>query len=101
VPELITRRSLLLGLGALLAAPAIVRASSLMPVKAWVAPPKPIFAGEIGSWQGIRMLDQSMIEEAVRMAQTYGVAPFKMDGEARYTILMPSSLMAELRKWPS
>lgn len=31
-----TRRALLTGLGALLAAPAIVRASSLMPVKAWV-----------------------------------------------------------------
>ena len=34
-----TRRSLLTGLGALLAAPAIVRASSLMPVKAWVEEP--------------------------------------------------------------
>lgn len=33
------RRILLTGLGALLAAPAIVRASSLMPVKAWVEEP--------------------------------------------------------------
>ena len=33
-----TRRGLITGLGALLAAPAIVRATSIMPVKAWVAP---------------------------------------------------------------
>jgi hypothetical protein len=40
--RLIHRRSLLIGLGASLAAPAIVRASSLMPIKApdlvWIAP---------------------------------------------------------------
>lgn len=30
-----TRRSLITGIGALLCAPAIVRASSIMPVKAW------------------------------------------------------------------
>lgn len=32
---MLTRRTLLTGLGAIIAAPAIVRASSLMPVKAW------------------------------------------------------------------
>ena len=36
---MLTRRSLLTGLGAIIAAPAIVRASSLMPVKAWVQNP--------------------------------------------------------------
>lgn len=35
---MITRRTLLAGLGAVVAAPAIVRASSLMPVKAWLEP---------------------------------------------------------------
>jgi hypothetical protein len=35
----LTRRGLIAGLASLVAAPAIVRASSLMPVKAWVADP--------------------------------------------------------------
>ena len=39
VDEMITRRGLIAGLGTLLAAPAIVRVSSLMPVKAWAEPP--------------------------------------------------------------
>ena len=34
-----TRRSLLLGLGAVLAAPAVVRAEALMPIKVWTPPP--------------------------------------------------------------
>lgn len=36
--EQVSRRVLLAGLGALICAPAIVRASSLMPVKAWKEP---------------------------------------------------------------
>jgi hypothetical protein len=43
-----TRRSLLAGLGALLAAPAIVRATSLMPVKV-LTPTKPDLSGVGGS----------------------------------------------------
>lgn len=43
-----SRRSLLTGLGALIAAPAIVRASSLMPVKA-----PPLIKGEIGTWNNV------------------------------------------------
>jgi hypothetical protein len=45
MPELITsRRSFITGLAALVAAPAIVRAGSLMPVKA-IQPPDPLVRG--------------------------------------------------------
>lgn len=43
-----TRRSVLTGLGALICAPAIVRASSLMPVRAWTED----YAPEL--WAGVK-----------------------------------------------
>lgn len=44
--EVIARRTLLAGLGFVACAPAIVRASSLMPVRAW----KPYWPGDILMW---------------------------------------------------
>jgi hypothetical protein len=48
----LSRRSLITGLVSFVAAPAIVRASSIMPVKAWA---KPIF--HVGQWQGVTFAD--------------------------------------------
>lgn len=47
---LTTRRTLLAGLGAILAAPAIVRVSAIMPVRAWpatMAPPLDVGADRL------------------------------------------------------
>lgn len=49
---MISRRGLLSGLGALLAAPAIVRVASLMPVKAFVASDF-----RMNTWSGITWID--------------------------------------------
>lgn len=48
----VTRRGLLTGLGAFLAAPAIVRASNLMPVKDWL--PRIIGDGIHDDWEGLQ-----------------------------------------------
>lgn len=48
-----SRRGLLLGLGAIIAAPAIVRASSLMPIKALRSP---VLVCEVGEWRGVRFV---------------------------------------------
>lgn len=50
----IARRSFLTGLISLVAAPAIVRAGSLMPVRAMVIiEPRPIFTSSIGTYNGV------------------------------------------------
>jgi len=50
---LLTRRSLGGGLVSLVAAPAIVRASSLMPVKAVPDLASPVFVERVRAWSGI------------------------------------------------
>lgn len=47
---LINRRKLIGGLGLLIAAPAIVRVSSIMPVKVWAAP-RPMYQFASHHWQ--------------------------------------------------
>jgi hypothetical protein len=51
---LITRRSIIAGLAASLAAPAIVRSTSLMPVGSFK--PARLFTGVAGYWQGVPIL---------------------------------------------
>ena len=48
------RRGFLAGVAGFLAAPAIVRASSLMPVS---VVPEPLFTSHIGTWEGIRFVE--------------------------------------------
>lgn len=57
----LTRRKFLMGAGVLLAAPAIVRVSSLMPVRAheWLNtdPIRFLVRGETGEWMGFKFTD--------------------------------------------
>jgi len=62
----LTRRSLLTGFGAALAAPAIVRASSLMPVRGIIMPVEPeVF---------LRVLHPSMFRDLQEAQQVYNRA---------------------------
>lgn len=74
---LLTRRSLLGGIGALLAAPAIVRAASLMPVKTWADPHVMIR----GQWIGY--------------AGSFGKLETSRDGVNWYPVQMPSPSLFE------
>jgi hypothetical protein len=70
----LSRRSLITGLASFIAAPAIVRVSSLMPVKAWVEP-----TFRMGTWQGITWHDIEAVvtaeaEHNGRLYQTYLLA---------------------------
>lgn len=49
---MISRRSLITGLVSLVAAPAIVRASSLMAVK-----PVPLYTAKVSEWNSVRWVD--------------------------------------------
>lgn len=55
------RRGFLSGALGFLAAPAIVRASSLMPV---VAQPAPLFTSHMGTWEGVRVVSYTEPQHA-------------------------------------
>lgn len=61
-----TRRGLLVGLTGLVCAPAIVRVSSLMPVKAWVETPMPLTLLDYA-----RMLPSPTMEEVAASLVSY------------------------------
>lgn len=66
----LSRRSLITGLASFLAAPAIVRASSIMPVKAWA---EPIFS--VGQWEGITWIDE-IYDAALAARMESGLIPW-------------------------
>jgi hypothetical protein len=57
----LSRRGFLSGLASALAAPAIVRSTSLMQVRGIVMPPAPIFTAEMGVYEGVRIIDDGYV----------------------------------------
>jgi len=79
----VSRRGLITGLVGFVAAPAIVRASSLMPVKSL---PITWIDGELNPWLGLRKDLQSYLDEINHDIVSYGscMVNFAADGAVSY-----------------
>lgn len=80
---LITRRRLVGSLAVFIAAPAIVRATSLMPVRPWI---------DMSATNGV--LDEYGLRAWAEWAKAHSVPPFK-DG---HVMMMPPRTYLELRR---
>jgi hypothetical protein len=76
-----TRRGFLRAAASFLAAPAIVRVSSIMPVK---APPLKIVLAHEGTFQGPLTLE--VLREAKRLIKEMEPNPFMIDGRAYWVL---------------
>ena len=84
----ITRRSLVTGLAGLLCAPAIVRASSLMPVK----PIPPAIDFRMGTWQGLTWVGCSdeLLQDVMNDLVSYGSCVVHVNDDGMATYIPPS-----------
>lgn len=81
------RRGLLLGLGAtLIAAPAIVRAASLMPVRGVVMNPYRTMADDMNRFLYGDTLSAVMVADAVELMRVNCIPPVYIRGEAFYRV---------------
>lgn len=95
----LTRRTLLRGLGALLCAPAIVRVSAIMPVKAMPAEMISIVGADVNTWglnagHALDNLSRQLAFEAGRdrsYAMFFGRAPLTLDQLRERIAVSPAS----------